>query len=170
MVNTIDDLDKQIADLLAEDGRMSSTQIARTIGHITERTVRYRIERLLKMGVIEICAVPIPYQLGFIVNADVYVEVEPGKSVAVAEEIAQYENVPYVACSTGTNDLSVQVVARDNAELFRFVNDVLGKIDGVRKTVTSVVPIVIKDVYRWRIPPSVVNATEKHQEFGGFES
>ena len=169
MVNTIDDLDKQIADLLAEDGRMSSTQIARTIGHITERTVRYRIERLLKMGVIVICAVPIPSQLGYSVNADVFVEVEPGKSVTVAKQIAQYENVPYVACSTGTNDLSVQVVARDNAELFSFVNGVLGQIEGVRKTVTSVVPIVIKDVYRWRIPSSLVDAAEKHHENGGLE-
>lgn len=161
MVNTIDDLDKQIADLLAEDGRMSSTQIARTIGHITERTVRYRIDRLLKMGVIEICAVPIPSKLGYVVNADVFVEVEPGRSVAIAEQIAKYDNVPYVACSTGTNDLSVQVVARTNAELFLFVNENIGQIEGVRKTVTSVVPIVIKDVYRWRIPNTVVDSAEK---------
>ncbi len=161
MVNTIDDLDKQIADLLAADGRMSSTQIARTIGHITERTVRYRIDRLLKMGVIEICAVPIPSKLGYVVNADVFVEVEPGRSVAIAEQIAKYDNVPYVACSTGTNDLSVQVVARTNAELFLFVNENIGQIEGVRKTVTSVVPIVIKDVYRWRIPNTVVDSAEK---------
>ncbi len=161
MVNTIDDLDKQIADLLAADGRMSSTQIARTIGHITERTVRYRIDRLLKMGVIEICAVPIPSKLGYVVNADVFVEVEPGRSVAIAEQIAKYDNVPYVACSTGTNDLSVQVVARTNAELFLFVNENIGQIEGVRKTVTSVVPIVIKDVYRWRIPNIVVDSAEK---------
>lgn len=170
MENTIDELDKKIADLLAEDGRMSSTQIARSIGHITERTVRYRIERLRKMGIIEICAVPVPSQLGYVVNADVFVEVEPGKSVAVAEEIAQYENVPYVACSTGTNDLSIQVVAHNNAELFRFVNDVLGKIEGVRKTVTSVVPLVIKDVYRWRIPSSIVTKAEKNQEKRGLKS
>ena len=161
MVNTIDDLDKQIADLLAADGRMSSTQIARTIGHITERTVRYRIDRLLKMGVIEICAVRIPSNLGYVVNADVFVEVEPGRSVAIAEQIAKYDNVPYVACSTGTNDLSVQVVARTNAELFLFVNENIGQIEGVRKTVTSVVPIVIKDVYRWRIPNTVVDSAEK---------
>ncbi|MEM5774692.1 MAG: Lrp/AsnC ligand binding domain-containing protein, partial [Anaerolineaceae bacterium] len=73
----------------------------------------------------------------------------------------KYENVPYVACSTGTNDLSVQVVARDNAELFLFVNENIGQIEGVRKTVTSVVPIVIKDVYRWRIPDTVVDSAEK---------
>jgi len=96
-----------------------------------------------------------------VVNADVFVEVEPGKSVAIAEQIAKYENVPYVACSTGTNDLSVQVVARSNAELFLFVNENIGQIEGVRKTVTSVVPIVIKDVYRWRIPNSIVDSAQQ---------
>lgn len=104
MANTIDGLDKRIADLLAADGRMSSTQIARQLGksfgRITERTVRYRIERLLKMGVIQICAVPNPEKLGYMVNANVFVEVEPGKSVSIAEQIARYDNVPYVACST----------------------------------------------------------------------
>jgi Lrp/AsnC family transcriptional regulator for asnA, asnC and gidA len=112
------------------------------------------------MGVIEIAAVPIPKNLGYIVNADVFVEVEPGKAVAVARQIAGYENVPYVACSTGTNDISVQVVARTNAELFDFVNGVLGNIDGVRKTTTSVVPLVIKNVYHWRIPKSLIESGE----------
>ncbi len=161
MTVRIDDLDKQIADLLAKDGRMTSTDIARTIGHITERSVRYRIDRLRRNGVIEICAVPIPYKLGYVVNADVFIVVDPGKAVMVAKKIAEYENVPYVACSTGSNDISVQVIARDNAELFDFVNDVLGQIDGVRKTTTSVVPLVIKDVYRWRIPATVVDSAEK---------
>ena len=161
MAKKIDDLDKKIVDLLATDGRMTSTEIARQIGHITERSVRYRIERLRKMGVIEICAIPIPQNLGYVVNADVFVVVEPGKAVSVARQIASYENVPYVACSTGTNDISVQVLARDNAELFNFVNEVLGQIDGVRKTTTSVVPLVIKDVYHWRIPDTVVDTGEE---------
>lgn len=163
MAKKIDDLDKKIADLLSEDGRMTSTDIARKIGHITERSVRYRIERLRRMGVIEICAVPIPRALGYPVNADVFVEVEPGMVVSVANQIAGYENVPYVACSTGTNDISIQVVARDNAELFNFVNEVLGHIDGVRKTTTSVVPLVIKDVYRWRIPNSLIDTGENNK-------
>jgi hypothetical protein len=32
---------------------------------------------------------------------------------------------------------------------------VIGKIPGVRKTTTSIVPLVLKDVYQWRIPDSV---------------
>ena len=161
MAKRIDDIDKRIADLLSRDGRMTSTDISRAIGHITERSVRYRIDRLRRMGVLEVCAVPIPGKLGFNVTADVFIEVEPGKVVSVARQIAEFENITYVACSTGSNDISVQVVARDNSELFDFVNDVLGQIGGVRKTTTSVVPLVIKNVYNWQIPASLVDAVKK---------
>jgi len=161
MTKRIDDIDKRIADLLSKDGRQTSTDIARAIGHITERSVRYRIARLRKMGVLEICAVSIPGKLGFSVTADVFIEVEPGKVVSVARQIAEFENITYVACSTGSNDISVQAVARDNTELFDFVNDILGQIVGVRKTTTSVVPLVIKNVYDWQIPASMVDAVKK---------
>jgi DNA-binding Lrp family transcriptional regulator len=49
-----DKIDAQIVDLLMEDGRMPAAMIARRIGGITERVVRYRIERMVSEGVIEV--------------------------------------------------------------------------------------------------------------------
>ena len=65
---------------------------------------------------------------------------------------AEYDCVSYVACSIGENDISIQVVGHDTNEVYQFVTDVIGKIPGVRKTTTSIVPLVLKDVYQWRIP------------------
>jgi DNA-binding Lrp family transcriptional regulator len=59
-----------------------------------------------------------------------------------------------VACSIGETDVSVQIVARDTDEVYRFVTEVIRKTPKVRKTVTSIVPQVLKDVYQWRIPGS----------------
>jgi DNA-binding Lrp family transcriptional regulator len=70
--------------------------------------------------------------------------------------MAGFENVSYVACSIGETDVSVQILARDTAEVYRFVTEVIGKVPGVRKTTTSIVPLVLKDVYQWRIPPTAV--------------
>ena len=70
------------------------------------------------------------------------------------------QHVSYVACAIGETDVSIQVVAKDTGEVYRFVTEVVRKVPGVRKTVTSIVPIVLKDVYQWRIPervPSDVN-------------
>ena len=43
----IDKIDVKIVNLLLEDGRMSASGIARKMGDISERAVRYRIERMI---------------------------------------------------------------------------------------------------------------------------
>ena len=102
----LDWLDKQIIDLLTEDGRMACADIARHIGDTNERVVRYRLERLIKSGAIGISAVVDAKSIGFPVIADVFIEVEPGRSLDLAKKIAEYENVTYVACSIGERSTS----------------------------------------------------------------
>ncbi len=153
----LDPIDIAIADLLVEDGRMPCAEIARriraTLGRpVSERAVRYRIARLLKRGVLRIGAILSPRALGYPVAADVMIEVEPGRVPDVARRLAPYDCVSYVACSTGERDLSIQVVARDNAALYDFVANVIGQVPGVRKTTTFLVPLILKDVYQWRVP------------------
>ena len=152
----IDKINYDIVALLMEDGRMPASEIARRIGDVTERTVRYRIERMTEEGLMKVGAVVNPRALGFDAIADVFIEVESDLIAKVAEEVSQYENISYVACSIGETDVSVQVVARDTAEVYRFVTEVIRKIPGVRKTVTSIVPSVVKDIYQWRIPASLL--------------
>lgn len=155
-MSKIDKIDKQIVDLLMGDGRMPAAEVARRIGGVSERVVRYRIERMVKEGVISISAIPRPRAFGYQVVADVFVEVESGQINEVASRLTQYDCVSYVACSIGERDVSLQVVARNNAEVYEFATEVIGKMPGVRKTNTSIVPVVLKDVYQWQIPESNV--------------
>jgi DNA-binding Lrp family transcriptional regulator len=41
-----DTIDIRIVNLLLEDGRMSASEISRRMGGISERAVRYRIDRM----------------------------------------------------------------------------------------------------------------------------
>ena len=152
----IDKTDYDIVALLMEDGRMSASEIARRIGDVTERTVRYRIERMVEEKLMRVSAIINPQVVGFDIVADVFLEVESDLITEVAEAVAQFENVSYVACSIGETDVSVQVVAQDTAEVYRFVTEVIRKIPGVRKTTTSIVPLIVKDVYQWRVPASLL--------------
>jgi Lrp/AsnC family transcriptional regulator for asnA, asnC and gidA len=152
-----DKTDAQIVDFLMEDGRMPAAEIARRVGDITERIVRYRIDRMVAAGVIRIRPIVNPQAFGLTTVADVLLEVESDRIQEVANKASEYENVSYVACSIGETDVSVQIVAKDTAEVYRFVTEVIGKIPGVRKTTTSIVPIVVKDVYQWRIPRSALS-------------
>jgi Lrp/AsnC family transcriptional regulator for asnA, asnC and gidA len=147
-----DATDRTIVGLLMEDGRMSSADLARRLGNVSERSVRYRLSRLLREGVIRVGAIVNPKAVGYGVTADVWMEIEPGRVLEVARKMAEFRQVSYVACSTGERDLSIQVFARDNDELYRFVTEVIGNVPAVRKTTTILVPLVLKDVYDWHIP------------------
>lgn len=164
MTAKLDQLDKEIIDLLTKDGRMSCAVIARKIGTVSERSVRYRLEKLIADNVIQINATPVPQALGYSIVADVFIEVEVGQVIEIAQKIASFENVSYVACSTGESDISIQVITRNNRELYEFVTEVLGKISGVRKTTTSMVPFIIKDAKQWRIPSSAFRETKPEPE------
>lgn len=152
MSTRLDETDRKIIDCLLTDGRMSSTEIARRLGPVSERTVRYRIDRLVDRGVIQIGAIVNPRAVGYSVTADIWIEVAPDRLRDVADSLAQLPEVSYVAYSTGERDLSVQAYARDNEDLHAFVSDVVGRIPGVTRTSTMLVPLKVKDVHQWRVP------------------
>jgi Lrp/AsnC family transcriptional regulator, regulator for asnA, asnC and gidA len=154
----IDNIDIQIANLLVEDGRMSSAEIARRIGGLSERSARYRIERLIHEGVISVRAIANPHAIGFDVIADVWLEVEAEHIQDVARKMTEYACVSYVAYAIGETDVSIQLVGRDTNDIYRFVTEVIGRTPGVRKTTTSIIPQVLKDVHQWRFPDSPEDA------------
>jgi DNA-binding Lrp family transcriptional regulator len=73
----------------------------------------------------------------------------------VAERVAEFSLVSYVACATGDTDVITSVRARNIEELYNFVIEVLGKIPGVHQTQTFLLPLKIKNVTTW-IPPNVL--------------
>jgi Lrp/AsnC family transcriptional regulator for asnA, asnC and gidA len=164
MAIKLDQLDKEIIDLLTKDGRMSCAEIARAIGTVSERSVRYRLEKLLAENIIRVNATPVPLALGYSIVADVFIEVESGQVLEIARKIASYENVSYVACSTGESDISIQIITQNNRELYEFVTEVVGKIPGVRKTTTSMVPFIVKDIEQWRIPNAMFRDSRPEPE------
>ena len=168
MTYSLDRVDRQIVSALLEDGRLPSAEIARRIGGISERAVRYRIERLIRAGVMRVTAIVNPQVLGFTVIGDILIDVAPGRLQDVAAQVVEFENVSYVAGSVGEGDLSIQVYARDAEELLRFVNEVIGKVPGVAHTKVAIVPWKLKDVYQWRMPLEATGAAEEGRLVGTF--
>ncbi len=157
-----DDFDWKIIALLNEDGRMPSAEIARKLGDVSARTITNRINALTENGIINVRAVVNPETVGYGVMADVFVEVEPGRVREVAELAAEFPQSSYVACSTGECDVSISLRVRSIEELFEFVTDKLGKIPGVRRTQSFLLPVKIKDLDTW-LPPGVLE-NSKYKE------
>jgi Lrp/AsnC family transcriptional regulator for asnA, asnC and gidA len=150
-VKKINKIDIDIINLLMLDGRMTASEIAQRIG-FTERSVRYRIERLRENGIIKVTAVVNPRALGYTVVADVLIEMESGATKSVVQKLLAMDFVTYLATSIGESDISVQIVGRSNEEIYTIVTEAIGQIKGVRKTTTSIVPNVLRDVHGWHIP------------------
>ena len=153
--------DIKIVNILLEDGRIPASEIARRIGEISERAIRYRIDKMVSEGVLQISAIINPRAFGLTIKADVWIEVESDRIHAVAKKLAEFENVTYVACGIGENDISIQLVAKDTSDIYHFITDVIRKVPGVRKTTTSIVPIILKDIYQWRVPEKALKITHK---------
>jgi Lrp/AsnC family transcriptional regulator, regulator for asnA, asnC and gidA len=162
-----DKIDVKIVNLLLDDGRMPASEVARRIGDISERAVRYRIDRMVDEGIISVSAVAKPQAFGLTTIADVWLEVESDRIMEVARKLAEYDNVSYVACGIGESDVSIQIVAKDTAEIYQFVTEVVRKVPGVRKTTTSIVPLIIKDVYHWRVPERIAREISERETSTG---
>lgn len=148
----LDVIDRRILALLVEDGRMPSAEMARRIEGVSERSVRYRVDRLRRLGILRVSAIVNPLALGYTTIADVVIDVAPGYLQDVAAQLMDLDQVSYAAGSVGDGDLVVQVYARDPEELVRLVSEVIGTIPGVARVRTTIVPWKLKEVYDWRVP------------------
>ena len=158
-----DSFDWKIITLLNEDGRLPSAEIARRLGNVSARTVTNRINALTENGIINIRAVVNPESVGYGILADVFVEVEPGRVREVAQQAAEFPQSSHVACATGESDVSVSLRVRSIEELFDFVTEKLGKIPGIRRTQSYLLPLKIKDLDTW-LPPNVLDENEANED------
>jgi Lrp/AsnC family transcriptional regulator for asnA, asnC and gidA len=152
---SLDAIDRRILAFLEEDGRMPASQIARRLDGVSERSIRYRIGRLRRSGVLRVSAILNPLALGYTTIGDVLIEVTPGCLQDVAAQLVELDQVSYVAGTVGDGDLNVQVYARDNEELVRLVNEEIGAIPGVARVRTLIVPWKLKEVCDWHVPAEI---------------
>jgi Lrp/AsnC family transcriptional regulator for asnA, asnC and gidA len=143
MARDIDRLDRAIIRFLQEDGRTPSAEIARRL-NVAERTVRSRIDRLIADNVIRLRALIVPSTVGYGVTADVFLEVEAGRVQEVANIVAEMPEVGYVGLTTGDRDISIQIHAASVEGMYDFVTNILGRIPGVTRTKTYIIPRLIK--------------------------
>jgi Lrp/AsnC family transcriptional regulator for asnA, asnC and gidA len=144
-------LDKAIIECLNQDARASSAEIARELG-IAERTVRYRIQRLIDQKIIRPITVINPAAFGYNLAVDIFCEVDLEYQSQTLEALLHLPEVTYVAISTGDQDIILQAIFKNSDEVHEFVTHKLHQVPGMRRTRTVLVPRILKDTYQW-LPP-----------------
>lgn len=142
----LDDISKAIIEQLQQDGRRSYASIGKSIG-LSEAAVRQRVQRLVDADVIQVVAVTDPLQLGFARQAMIGIRCQ-GDSIAIAEQLAKVDTIPYVVLTAGTYDIVTDVVCADDADLLKLLNEIRS-IPGVLSTETLVYLKLVKQQYNW---------------------
>ncbi|RMF33893.1 MAG: Lrp/AsnC family transcriptional regulator [Chloroflexi bacterium] len=147
----IDAMDRQIIAALKKDGRMPFAQIAQRLG-VSPGMVRQRFHRMVQEGVLQIVAVTNPLLMGYPTMALIGVKADGNRLEEIAEQVAAFDEVIYLVLCTGSYDLLVEVICRDNAHLLRFLTERLYSVEGVRDTETFIYLKIVKEIYSWGSP------------------
>ncbi|WP_186577061.1 Lrp/AsnC family transcriptional regulator [Aquibacillus kalidii] len=129
----IDQIDKQILQLLTEDGRLSYTDIGKQL-NLSRVAVRARVNQLMEAGIIEkfTCVVN-SEKAGKNVSAFFEVDCEPSYLVEVAENLANHPAVASCYQMTGPSTLHMHVLVSDFTKLEGFINEELYALKGITR-------------------------------------
>jgi len=135
-VETMDDTDKDIIEILKHDGRATYSEIGKRIG-LSEGAVRKRIKALVDSGTIQRFTVKVGLTEG--TEAIALLSVDPSLPTSdVSTALKQFSNVETVYEITGEYDIAVTISGLDITQ----VNECLEKIRrlaGVSNTNTMII-------------------------------
>ena len=135
----LDNLDKKILNIVMENARIPSKDIAAQCG-VSRAAIHQRIQRLIDMKVIVGSGYIVdPHKLGY--NTCTYVGVRLEKGSLSREAAAELSKIPEVVeCyfTTGPYSMLIKVHAYDNQHLMQLLNDRIQHIPGVTETETLI--------------------------------
>ena len=141
---TLDPIDLKILVLLQEDGRRSYSEIASEIGR-TEVTIRRRVRRLINEGIITRFTVVLdPLKIGRSISAIVRVKAQMKKATAIADTVKEYEEVTEAYFLDGACGVMLKVTVDSLSKLKDFLENRLGRVDGVGEVETCIVLETVK--------------------------
>jgi len=146
-MNKNDELDERLLYLLGEDARQSSESLARKL-NVSAATVRRRVNKLIKTGVLHISGLVDPGKLGFPFLAVMAFDVQHGKTLASAmQKLASLPEVKFVSSTTGRFDIIAIAWFRSADGLSHFMRDHVGGIEGLKDSETFVCLSMGKPLY-----------------------
>src|SRR5690606_14047804 len=126
-----------------EQPRIGVLEASRRLG-VARGTVQARLDKLAASGVIRTYAPSLdPAALGFRVTAFATLEIRQGGRDRVAAHLGRIPEVIECHTITGQGDLLCRIVARDNDDLQRVIDDLVGDEDIVRTSTLIALSTVV---------------------------
>lgn len=134
----ISEKDQHVLDLLRENARMSTTDLAKTL-KLSRSTVQKRLERLEDTGVIEGYTVQLSSAyMDQEIKAHVSVTVLPRMTTEIIDAMKELPGVRSIYSVSGPYDLIAEIAALSVRDLDSVIDEIID-IKGVERTVSSVI-------------------------------
>ena len=134
----IDILDMKIIKALQTDARKPIVRLAREVG-ANEATVRRRIDKLLKEGIIERFTVVLDYhKLGRVIKAFIGLRVQPAKLREIVDHLSKHPDVQVLYRTSGDTDIFAEVIFEKMEDLNEFLEVELN-LEGILGTTVTIV-------------------------------
>ena len=139
----IDDLDRKLIDILSKDARTSNRRIAADLG-VTEGTVRGRIRRLQKEGLIAFTAITSFELADNTKMAFIGAQVDVDRVREVATRIAALDAINAVMVTMGRFNVTAICLFNELDRLHEISSEQILSIDGVHHVETSIAVKTLK--------------------------
>jgi DNA-binding Lrp family transcriptional regulator len=128
----IDEKDKMILNILQENYKISYKEISNKVG-LAASTIHNRVQSMLSEGIIqEFDTFVDPLKVGYNTIAILGLSIDILKLNEVSKKLAEYNEIQLIASSAGEYNIILQVIAQNEKELWRFINEKLKPINGIR--------------------------------------
>ena len=135
--SSLSKFDTKLIDLLKKDARQSSDSMARELG-VSSSTIRRHIDRLVDTEAIRFAVLPNPKKIGLPLTAILALDVATDKLKEVTSTLSEREEVQWLSVTSGRYDVIGIVWFPSTEELFHFMEEIIGKIEGIRNSETFI--------------------------------
>jgi len=137
----IDDIDNKIIKILINNSRISNTKIAKLL-NISEASVRKRIKKIMKIGIIKKFTVELNYNLLGYKRVFIGLNIDKDKIFNILEKISKNKNIINIYLTGGDHDILIDFLYSKPEELDEYIK-YLQSIEGIK----SVWPTIVIDYY-----------------------
>ncbi|MFX1391739.1 MAG: winged helix-turn-helix transcriptional regulator, partial [Promethearchaeota archaeon] len=127
-----DEKDKEILNYLQDNYRISYKDLSKKV-NLAASTIHNRVQNMIKEGIIKKFDTFVdPFKVGYESIAIVGLSVDPLKLDAIARKLSNFDEIQLIASSTGDHNLILQIIAKDEKMLWKFINEDIKTIDGIQ--------------------------------------
>jgi DNA-binding Lrp family transcriptional regulator len=132
----LDAADEALLAVLARDGRAPLTELQASTG-LSESAVRRRLDRLRSTGVLYLAVQFDNEHFGNDVVAMLWLTVAPAALAEVGRALASHGEVSFAAATTGQANIVAATLHPSTGDLYTYLSDTIGALDGVRSAETT---------------------------------